>query len=139
MVNITIVNLQGKLRIPELRVKKLIRRILKRENFKKAGCINICFTNNALIRKLNNRFLNTNRITDVLAFNLSAENEPALLAEIAISAECAIKNARCFRNLPEKELLLYVAHGILHILGFNDHTKAQTQLMRNKEREYVDR
>ena len=139
MVNITIVNLQDKLCIPGIRIKKLIRRILKGENFKKTGCINICFTDNTLIKKLNSRFLNTNRATDVLAFNLSAENEPALFAEIAISAECAIKNSRCFKNLPEKELLLYVAHGVLHILGFNDRTKAQTQLMRSKEREYVDR
>jgi probable rRNA maturation factor len=139
MVNITIVNLQDKLRIPGIHIKKLIRRILKGENFKKAGCINICFTDNTLIKKLNSRFLNTKRATDVLAFNLSAENEPDLFAEIAISAECAIKNARCFKNSPEKELLLYVAHGILHILGFNDRTKTQTQLMRNKEREYVDR
>jgi len=34
---------------------------------------------------------------------------------------------------------LYVAHGVLHILGFDDHGKAKTSLMRKKEREYGDR
>jgi ssRNA-specific RNase YbeY (16S rRNA maturation enzyme) len=37
----------------------------------------------------------------------------------------------------EHELLLYTCHGLLHVLGFNDHTPAQTGLMRKKESQYV--
>jgi probable rRNA maturation factor len=139
MVKITINNLQNKLPIPEAGIKNLIRRILKGEKIKKSGYINICFTDNKLIKKLNARFLNTPRATDVIAFNLSNKTSTALLADIAISTESAISNSRSFKNSPAKELLLYVAHGILHILGFDDHSNTQIRLMRKKEKEYVDR
>ncbi|MFA6129730.1 MAG: rRNA maturation RNase YbeY [Candidatus Omnitrophota bacterium] len=140
MVNITITNLQNKLPIPEIRIKNLILKIIKGEGFKKSGFINICFTDNILIKKLNLRFLRTNRATDVLAFNLSNnETKGRLLADIVISTDTAITNARSFKTTASDELLLYVSHGILHILGFNDHTKTDTRLMRKKEKEYVNR
>jgi len=139
MLNITVNNLQKKLPVPETRVKKLIHKILKGENFKKQGYINVCFTDNSLIKKLNSRFLKTAEATDVLAFNLSGKTAPAILADIAISTESAIDNARYFKTSPRDELMLYVAHGVLHILGFNDHTKTQIELMRKKEEEYVNR
>jgi probable rRNA maturation factor len=139
MLNINISNLQEKLPIPEMRIKKLIHKILKGEKFKKKGYINVCFTDNSLIKKLNARFLKTPKATDVLAFNLSDKTAPVILADIAISTDIAINNARYFKTSPEGELMLYVAHGVLHILGFNDHTKTQIQLMRKKEKKYVDR
>ncbi|MDD5128308.1 MAG: rRNA maturation RNase YbeY [Candidatus Omnitrophica bacterium] len=139
MVRITINNLQNKLPIPEAGIKSLVHRILKGEKVKRTSYINICFTDNKLIKKLNARFLNTPGTTDVIAFNLSSRTSAALLADIAISTESAISNSRSFKTSPAKELLLYVAHGILHVLGFDDHTITQTRLMRKKEREYVDR
>lgn len=140
MVNITISNLQKKLPIPKIRVKKLILKIIKGEGFKKTGFINLCFTDNTLIKKLNLKFLKNNNPTDVLAFNLGdKKTKDRLLADIVISTDIAITNARSFKTTAEDELLLYVTHGILHILGFDDHTKTETQLMRKKEKEYVNR
>jgi len=140
MVNITISNLQKKLPIPRKRVKNLVLKILKGEGFNRSGYINICFTNNALIKKLNNKFLRANSATDVLAFNLSdKKTKPFILADIAISTDTAISNARCFKSTAGDELLLYVTHGVLHILGFNDHAETEIQLMRKKERKYVNR
>jgi len=140
MVNITINNLQKKLPIPKMRIKNLVLKILKGEGFNKSGDINICFTDNILIKKLNTKFLRTNSITDVLAFNLNGgKTKSGLLADIAISTDTAISNARIFKTCAKDELLLYVTHGMLHILGFNDYSKAQMQLMRKKEKEYVDR
>jgi len=140
MVNINIINLQKKLPIPKTRIKNLILKILKGEGFSKSGYINICFTDNFVIKKLNTKFLKTNSATDVLAFNLNNnKTESGLLADIVISTDTAITNARNFKSTPGDELLLYVAHGILHILGFDDRAKTETQLMRKKEKEYVNR
>jgi probable rRNA maturation factor len=139
-VNITISNLQNKLLIPRVKIKNLVLEIFKGEKVKKTGYINICFMPNLLMRKLNARFLKTIGSTDVIAFNLSdKKTKKTIFADIAISTDTAIKNAREFRTTSEYELLLYVAHGILHVLGFDDQTKAQAQLMRKKEKEYVDR
>lgn len=138
-VKITLQNLQKKLPIRPRRVKNLILKVLKGEKVKKAGWINICFVDNPQIKKFNAKFLKTKSSTDVLAFNLSDKKEKnIILADIMISAEAALKQARNFKTTPDYELSLYIVHGILHILGFNDHTRAQRKLMRKKESQYVD-
>ncbi len=136
-MQITIKNLQNKLPVRRERIKKSILRILKTEGIKKPGNINICFARDRLIREFNAKFLNTDSPTDVLAFNLSDKTQCA--ADIIISSDMAIKNALKFNTDPEYELMLYVIHGVLHILGYDDHNKTQLKLMRKKEAEYVDR
>lgn len=136
-MRVTIKNLQNKLPIRPAKIKTLIRKILKGERVKIPGWINICFVSNPLIKKFNAKFLKSNQTTDVLAFN--SGNRKILLADIMISTDKAIQQARYFKTSAGYELLLYVAHGILHVLGFNDHSKAQIKLMRKKESEYVDR
>lgn len=119
------------------KIRNLIRKILKGERIKKSGWINICFVDNALIKKCNARFLKKNSSTDVLAFDLGGKE--TILADIMISTDSAVKQAPVFKTSAPYELLLYVAHGILHILGYRDSTKNQIKLMRKKEREYVHR
>ena len=139
-MKITIKNLQNKLAIRPLRIKKLINHILKEEGRKESGCINICFVDNPLIKKFNLKFLKTSSSTDVLAFNLNNEKKSKiLLADIMISTDTAINNARKFKTTSDYELMLYVAHGILHILGYDDRTKTQMKRMRKSEAEYVNR
>ncbi|MFA6357321.1 MAG: rRNA maturation RNase YbeY [Candidatus Omnitrophota bacterium] len=136
-MKITIKNLQNKLIIHPIKIKRLIFKILKNEKFKKNGHINLCFVNNQLIRKFNTKFHKTKDFTDVLAFNLS-NTDDELLADIMISTDMAIKQSITFKTTVGYELHLYVAHGLLHLLGYNDQTKTQTELMRNKEKQYVN-
>ncbi|MEI6831181.1 MAG: rRNA maturation RNase YbeY [Candidatus Omnitrophota bacterium] len=139
-MQILIKNLQNKVPLYPNRIKKLISGILKGERVKESGCINICFVNNTLIKKFNIQFLKNTSSTDVLAFNLSdRKKNKILLADIMISAETAITHARKFKTTPNYELMLYVAHGILHILGYDDRNNTEAKLMRKKEAEYVDR
>ncbi len=139
-MKITVKNLQNKLAISPVKIKKLILKVLKGEGIKESGYINICFADDPLIKKFNLKFLKTNSSTDVLAFNLNNNLEnKILLADIMISTDTAIKNSRKFNTKPEYELMLYVTHGILHILGYDDRDKTQRKQMRKKEIEYVDR
>ena len=139
-MKITVKNLQKKLLISPVKIKKLILKILRGEGIKESGYINICFSDDSLIKKFNLKFLKTNSSTDVLAFNLNNNLEnKILLADIMISTDTAIKNSRKFNTKPEYELMLYLTHGILHILGYDDHDKTQKKQMREKEIEYVDR
>ncbi|MDD5465326.1 MAG: rRNA maturation RNase YbeY [Candidatus Omnitrophica bacterium] len=137
-MKITIKNLQDKIPVHPQKIKNLIHKVLKGEKVKESGWINICFVNNSLIKKFNAKFLKTNSATDVLAFNLGRKKK-IILADIMISTDTAIKQAGIFKTTPDYELLLYVTHGILHILGYNDRTKPEVRLMREKESEYVDR
>ena len=54
-----------------------------------------------------------------------------------ISAQEALNQAINFKTTVDYELSLYVVHGLLHILGFNDQTPSQIKLMRKKESQYV--
>ena len=84
--------------------------------------INVCIFDDSKIRKLNKKFLNKDRSTDVLAFDLSSGGKS--LADIAISAETAVLNSRLYRSSAAYELCLYSAHAALHLLGYNDATKS---------------
>jgi len=136
-VKITLLNRQKRVFLNRPKIKKLIFKILKSERVKKTGWINICFVDNSQIKKFNTRFLKTKSATDVLAFNLSDRLGNHILADIMISTQAALEQAANFKTTPDYELSLYVVHGLLHILGFNDHTPAQIKLMRKKENQYV--
>ena len=73
----------------------------------------------------------------MLAFDLSPE--PCYLeADIIVSSDTAIRNAKEYKTSPEHELKLYVIHGVLHLLGYDDHTNKERLLMRKKESKYVN-
>ena len=137
-MKITLQNQQNKFQIHTGKIKKLILKVLKGERVKESGWINICFVNNPQIKKFNAKFLKVKGSTDVLAFNLSDKKEKnVILADIMISVQEALKQAASYKTTPDYELSLYIVHGLLHILGFNDHTPAQIKLMRKKESQYV--
>ncbi|PIQ86436.1 MAG: rRNA maturation RNase YbeY [Candidatus Omnitrophica bacterium CG11_big_fil_rev_8_21_14_0_20_43_6] len=138
-MKITLTNLQKKVEVSGRKIKNLIRKVLAGEKVKKTGWINICFVDDPRIRELNSRFLNHKNSTDVLAFNLTDQKEKdIILADIMISAQTALKQARIFETTPEYELSLYLVHGILHILGYNDRTALEKKQMRKKESQYVN-
>ncbi|MDD5130613.1 MAG: rRNA maturation RNase YbeY [Candidatus Omnitrophica bacterium] len=138
-MKITFLNLQKTVPIPAKKIKAIILKVLKGENVKKTGWINVCFVDNARIKKFNNKFHKTKASTDVLAFNLSRKKEKnTLLADIIVSAQTALQQARRLKTTPDYELSLYVAHGLLHILGFNDRSNTQIKIMRKKESRYVN-
>ena len=117
MIHIT--DEQRKARIPSTKVRRLASQILGKRN------LSIAFVTNAAIRKINRRFLNHDFATDVISFPLGTD----LVGELVISAEYAIAEA-AKRGIPvEEELLRYVAHGILHLLGYDDHRPADRKKM----------
>jgi len=138
-VKITIKNLQKKIPIYPLRIKRTILKVLSSEKAKNFGEITVCFLNDSAIKKLNKKYLGKDDPTDVLAFDLSIDPQRSCsLADIFISTDTAIKNAGIFKTSPAKESELYVVHGILHLLGYDDRTIKQKQLMHKREAKYVN-
>ena len=77
--------------------------------------------------------------TDVLSFNLSDKlKSKQLSADIVVCADVAKTNAKIYKTSTTHELELYAIHGVLHLLGYDDHTLRQTKQMRNKESIYVN-
>jgi probable rRNA maturation factor len=112
-------NLQRRVAIPRAKIRSLAMRIVKRKN------LSIAFVTNAAIRRINRKFLNHDFATDVISFPMDSD----LLGELVVSAEYAADEARKRRIPVEEELLRYVAHGILHLLGYDDHAPGKRKRM----------
>jgi len=137
-LKITINNCQNKLRIHPEKIKKLALKIVGAELKSKYGEINICFVDDGCIKRLNEKFLKERCPTDVLAFGICDKVKKTIYGDIMVSTQTAKRNSRIFKTTPGYETELYAAHGILHILGYNDRSQKQMKLMRQKESIYVN-
>ncbi len=134
---IEIKNLQTKIPISLLSIKAVIRKILKKEGIIPA-CLSIVFVTNRKMKAMNKKYLRHDYATDVITFDLRECKDPKVMnGEIIISAEMAANNAREFGVPVKKEIVLYVVHGILHLLGYDDHSPSQIKKMRAKEQELM--
>ncbi len=79
----------------------------------------ISIVSDAEIRRVNREHLNRDNPTDVIAFDYQDE-ENVLTGEVIVSAETALSAARERELDPFAELILYMIHGVLHIIGYDD-------------------
>jgi len=84
--------------------------------------LSILLVDDARIQDLNRLHREKDRPTDVLAFPLDeapVSGTPRLLGDVVISLETALRQARSRKRplLPEVRFLL--AHGLLHLIGFD--------------------
>ncbi|MHC4151615.1 MAG: rRNA maturation RNase YbeY [Planctomycetota bacterium] len=106
----------------------------KNNNYTQSLELNIVIVDDDEIRKLNKSFRNSDSITDCLSFDLSEKNNTLVKAfEIIVNAEMAIRQAEKLGHSPESELALYITHGLLHHLGFNDGSEAEAKKMHDTE------
>jgi len=114
---------QSRVSIPSAKVRRLATQILGKKS------LSIAFVTNAAIRKINRKFLKHDFATDVISFPLGTD----LVGELVISAEYAAAEAAARKIPVEEELLRYVAHGILHLLGYDDHRPADKKRMWSRQ------
>lgn len=100
------------------------------ERAQSPGEITVCLVNDQEISRLNAKYLKKNRPTDVIAFSLG--DKKSLCADIVVSTDTASRQAKIFNTSPSYELYLYIVHGVLHVLGYDDKTTKQSQLMQKK-------
>ncbi len=98
--------------------------------------ISIALVDDATIHQLNRQYLNHDYATDVLSFVLERTAD-WLEGEVVVSSETAVSQAVHYRWSPADELLLYVIHGLLHLVGFDDDTPAARDAMRCAEDVYL--
>ncbi|MCH8966154.1 MAG: rRNA maturation RNase YbeY [Planctomycetes bacterium] len=91
--------------------------------------VSIALVNDARMAELNNRHLMHDGPTDVLTFDLKDSDDTnagdlgdplSVEGEIVISVETAVREAARRGHDPDAEAALYVVHGTLHLLGYDD-------------------
>jgi probable rRNA maturation factor len=98
--------------------------------------VSIAIVDDAEIRELNSRFLNHQTITDCLSFDLS-DDEKTKIFDLVVNGEMAVRQADLRGHSSEAELALYITHGLLHNLGFDDRTSDQARTMHDTEDEIL--
>lgn len=142
-MSVTITDQQHKLPVSQGLIKKIINLVLFKENAANKKEISLTLTTAAKIRCINKRFLKKDSTTDVLAFSFVegkfSKVNPILLGDIVVSADAAIENAKIYKTTPQSELYLYIIHGLLHLLGYDDTTEQKRAVMRKKEQYYLQK
>lgn len=103
-----------------------------------SGRIGIVIVDNDTIQELNKNFLQHDYPTDVISFQLESSVENGYLeGEVIANAQIAKLRAPDFLWGVHEELTLYIIHGLLHLVGFDDMDAPERKAMREKERYYL--
>jgi probable rRNA maturation factor len=82
----------------------------------------IAFINDQDIQKLNREFRRIDSPTDVLSFPTDDSHQGGYLGDIAVSLTTAERQAEELGHSVKEELLMLVAHGIVHLCGYDHET-----------------
>lgn len=117
-------------------LKKHILSIFKAEG-KKAGSVNYIFCTDKALLGINQKYLKHDFYTDIITFDLSEGK--IIQSDIYISVDRVRENAASLGISLTSELHRVIFHGILHLCGYSDKSKKQSEEMRSKEDFYLKR
>lgn len=102
------------------------------------GRIGIVIVDNDTIHELNKNFLQHDYPTDVISFQLESNLENGYLeGEVITNSQIAQVRAPEFGWSVHGELMLYIIHGLLHLVGLDDMSAEDRKKMREKEQYYL--
>ena len=133
---IAVHNRQRAFRVPLLALQEFAGRALteclripgKRRGLESMTELNVILVSNRRMAELHRRFLHLPGSADVITFQHG---------EIVVSVETARSHARRFGNSVKGELCLYIAHGLLHLHGFDDKNFANAAEMDRAQKKLV--
>lgn len=101
---------------------------------KSIGELYYYFCSDDQLLEINKQRLGHDFYTDIVTFPLT-DCETVLSSEFCISVDRIAENAVTFGRSYESELNRVIIHGVLHLIGFDDHTDEEEIEMREKEEE----
>ena len=127
---------QRAMRVPRKRLVQLIAFVADRQRADVAE-VDLAVVDRVEMARLNRRYLGHEGETDVLSFDLSDASRAGLVAQIVVCADVAVEQARLRGGGPQRELMLYVTHGLLHLTGHDDTTPRGAARMHAREDELL--
>ena len=129
---VQIINLQRKLVIKTEQIQAAAERALANER-KRFFELNIVLVDKMKMRQLNRRFRDCDEPTDVLAFDYGKGK-----AEVIVSVDAAREYSLENKIPLMKELYLYIIHGILHLVGYDDESRKEGLKMSKRQNDILE-
>lgn len=111
-------------------VSEWIKRVAAGYGFK-VGEVAYIFCSDPKILEVNKEYLGHDYFTDIITFDYTEEEK--IGGDVFISVDTVKKNAEEYGVSFENELMRVMIHGVLHLTGQGDKTKAQFKEMKEKE------
>ena len=125
----------SKFKVKDLRKKKIWLNSISKNEGKDIGSLNFLFVDDKEMLKYNKKYLQHESYTDIITFDNSLNNKIA--GDIVISLERVNENAKYYQVSYNYELERVMAHGLLHLLGYNDKNTEEKIIIRKKENYYL--
>ncbi|MBR6346833.1 MAG: rRNA maturation RNase YbeY [Bacteroidales bacterium] len=110
-------------------------KLVAESEIRRLGDISIIFCSDRKILEINLEYLQHDYYTDIITFDY-CEGE-TLSGDLFISVDSVKENASYYGVKFSDELNRVIVHGILHLIGYDDHTEKQKKQMREKENYYL--
>lgn len=111
-------------------------KMVAESEIKRLGAINIIFCSDNYILDVNMKYLQHDYFTDIITFDYCVKN--VLNGDLFISIDSVRDNAEFYHTEFEDELNRVMVHGVLHLIGYDDHTPEDIAMMRSKEDYYLN-
>ena len=111
-------------------------KLVAESEIKKLGNINIIFCSDNYILDVNVKYLGHDYFTDIITFDYCEKD--ILSGDLFISIDTVRDNAEFYKTEFNDELNRVIVHGLLHLIGYDDHTPEEQKIMREKENYYLE-
>lgn len=102
---------------------------------KRIGQVNIIFCSDNYILDINQKYLQHDYFTDIITFDYCEGK--TLSGDLFISVDTVRENAIFYGTEFDDELNRVIVHGLLHLIGYDDHSEEDQKTMRSKEDYYL--
>jgi len=117
------------------RIVRLTQIVLQGERVKQAE-LSIAVVGDKRMADLAEKYAHRRYRTDVFAFNLS-DDRLLMVGQIVVNSQLARDQAKKLHADPAAELALYITHGLLHLVGYDDHRADNARTMHRRSRHYL--
>lgn len=117
-------------RISDAALKTAVLKTLAKAAPRVAGDVTVVLCDDREIRRLNKRYRDKDKATDVLSFDVGdglTEDEP--FGDVVVSVETARRQARAYGAPLMEEMQRLIVHGTLHLCGYDHHERREAARM----------
>lgn len=120
-------------------LEPILMKTLKLTHQEKAVSVNVVLVDDESIHHYNQEFRSIDRPTDVLSFpDGSVEDGIFNMGDIIISVDAIRRQAKDYGHSLKREFCFLVAHGFLHLLGYDHHTEPEEKEMFGLQKDILD-